>query len=375
MADLSAAVAHDFNNLLAAISINAELVRDGRGTPEQASAIILKAAERGRDITRRLFAFSGQWGLSLVPLSLAEMLSSSRGSIAEALGADIELCLRLPPAHWHVLADPKALSQVVLELARNARDAMTEGGRFTVEVTASPAVDQEGARDDDPSVGDYLVLCVGDTGSGMSPEVLQRACEPLFTTKAASLNPGLGLSLVYGYVEQTGGHVVIDSVVGEGTTVRLLLPRAGDPGKEPDDSEESEHRQPAESAGHSVLVVEDDDDLRALITQFLSASDFEAVAASDGESALAAMEARGAPFDLVLSDVILVGGMSGPAFVEAAEARGWLTKVLYMSGYPQYIERGQANLLEDAEIIAKPFRRAELVARIREMLETDNGAD
>ncbi len=110
MADLSAAVAHDFNNLLAAISINAELVRDGRGTPEQASATILKAAERGRDITRRLFAFSGQWGLSLVPLSLAEMLSSSRGSIAEALGADIELCLRLPPAHWHVLADPKALS-------------------------------------------------------------------------------------------------------------------------------------------------------------------------------------------------------------------------------------------------------------------------
>lgn len=264
MADLSAAVAHDFNNLLAAISINAELMRDGRGTPEQASATILEAAERGHEITRRLFAFSGQWGLSLAPRSLTELLNSLRGPIAEALGESIELCLRSPPTHWHVRADPKAFGQVVLELARNARDAMPEGGRLTVEVTTSPAADHEGAGTDEPRAGDYFVLCVGDTGSGMSPEVLQRACEPLFTTKAASLNPGLGLSLIYGYVLQTGGQLVIDSVADKGTTVRLLLPRGGDSDKKPDDCEEGKSRYPTEVADNSVLVVEDGAIPRAL---------------------------------------------------------------------------------------------------------------
>jgi len=371
MADFARAMAHDLNNLLATIAINAELIRDDRGSREQTSGTILKATERGKGITRRLFAFSGQRDLSPARLSVADFLESMKAPIAEVLGADIEMRVALPLTHWPVCADPAGLRQALLELARNARDAMPASGCFTLEATQTSVAARDPAAHDDLKPGDYVVLRAADTGSGMPEEVLERACEPLFTTKGAGRNPGLGLSSVYGYIRQTGGGIAIDSVVGEGTSVSLLLPRAGEDESKSADGEDTQVRRRSDGAGASVLVVEDDDDLRSLIVQFLSASGFDAVAAGDGETALAAMEARGVPFDLVLSDVILVGGMSGPAFVEAAQARGWPMKVLYMSGYPQFIERGQTSLLEDAAIIAKPFRRAELIARIREVLREE----
>lgn len=372
LGQLTGGLAHDLNNLLAVIQGNAELLAARARDYASLTDPILRASARGKDLTQRLLAFARRQPLKPKAVDLAELASEVSQLLTRTLGQSIEIETRAAPGLWHALADPAQVENALLNLALNARDAMTSGGKLTIACANVPAgnageagqVAKAGQAADIPS-GDSVVLSVSDTGIGMTPEVQARVFEPFFTTKGIGQGSGLGLSMVYGFAKQSGGQVSIHSEAGQGTTVKLYLPRAetaAEPKAPPPRAELPPGR------GEWVLMIEDDPDLRSLTVRVLEGLGYRVTAVSEAAGAREVL-AAGEPIDLLLSDVVLPGGVSGPTFAEEARADHPDLKIIFMSGYPADAARRNGLIGSDNTLLNKPFLISELATALRRALD------
>ncbi len=368
---LTGGVAHDFNNLLAVIMGNSEIVRDKLGDADPAVRAITDAALRGADLTQRLLAFSRQKPLRPEAVDLADLTRQTAGVLSRTLGETIVIEVKSPRKPWLAKVDTGELENAILNLAINARDAMPDGGALTIETANVTLSAKNAAQFDDAAPGEYIRLSVTDTGKGMPAEVLQHAFEPFYTTKAFGEGSGLGLSMVYGFATQSRGFVTIDSQKGKGATVRIYLPRA-----EPGDTTGRDCRPLCQPAGQGgvIMVVEDDPDVRRLTVTLLSAMGYTVLEAEDGESALPLIHSD-RHIDLLLSDVVLTGDMSGPAIAEAALVKRPDLRVMFMSGYAEDVIRrdreGRGKVI-DADLLTKPFTRAQLAQKVKVAMGVDD---
>jgi CheY-like chemotaxis protein len=269
---------------------------------------------------------------------------------------------------WNCLCDPNQLENAILNLCINARDAMPNGGMLTVE-TANTWLDDAAARERDMERGQYVAICVTDTGAGMSPEVASRAFDPFFTTKAAGQGTGLGLSMVYGFARQSDGQVRIYSEPGQGTTVKIYLPRHTGKAKGQEIQTEAAERPRAE-LGETVLVVDDEPTIRMLIGDTLAELGYRAIEVADAESGLKVLESD-VNIDLLITDVGLPSGMSGKEMVDTARVKRPQLKVLFITGYAENAAIANGHLVSGMEVMSKPFSMDKLAARIRSIIETD----
>jgi PAS domain S-box-containing protein len=363
---LTGGVAHDFNNMLTVITGTTEtLVSRLRNQPDLVAVarLIDDAAERCGELVKHLLAFARKQPLrphnvdiNKAVLDVAKLLRPTLGQqieIGTVLGKDVK------PAH----IDPSQLANAVINMAINARDAMPNGGKLLLE-TANVELDGVyAAANPDTQAGPYVMLAISDTGDGMKPEVRERAFEPFFTTKEVGQGSGLGLSMVYGFVKQSGGHIRIYSEEGHGTTIRLYLPPArGAVETIKSDSE-------AISGGSEViLVVEDDPMVRAFVVNQLTGLGYKTIAASDGRAAMAIVE-RGEPFDLLFTDIVMPGGLSGRNLADAVARQRPGIKVLYTSGYTDNAVVHHGRLDEGLLLLTKPYRKPQLAKMVRQALE------
>jgi nitrogen-specific signal transduction histidine kinase len=366
---LTGGVAHDFNNLLTVILGNIDLVNDRAGDDERLrhlTGTIKLAAERGAELSQRLLAFARRQPLQPQAVDVSRLIASMDGLLVRALGEQIDVELVDGTALWPALVDPSQLEAALLNITLNARDAMAEGGKLIIETANQSLTGEFVQGHDELQPGEYVMLAITDTGIGMSADVRQRAVEPFFTTKEFGQGSGLGLSMVYGFVKQSGGHLGIDSKVGQGTTVRLYLPRAT--------AEvvvaEAPHRSalPAVCGGETILVVEDDELVRAYVEGQLRDLGYDVIAMADGPAALRALAENG-QVDLLFSDVVMPGGMNGPQLVQAAVRLRPDLKVLFTSGYSESAIADLGRLDGDVQLLQKPYRREDLAARLRQVLD------
>jgi two-component system cell cycle sensor histidine kinase/response regulator CckA len=370
LGQLAGGVAHDFNNLIAVIdnyaTFIAEAATDG-GLDEIAgdAAQITKAAQRGAELTHQLLAFARREVVRPRPLDLNRVVTDIEQMLRRSIGEHITLSVRLEPGLPSITADPGQLGQVLVNLAVNARDAMPRGGELSLE-TCRIDVDQEYASGrGHVRPGGYVRLRVSDTGTGMPPDVIERAFEPFYTTKPAGKGTGLGLATVYGIVTAAGGDLSIYSENERGTTFTILLPTT--------DAEPAEAEAPAEAepVGHrrgTVLAVEDEPALRDVLRRILSAAGHEVLIASDGPAALAVAADHPGRIDVLLTDVVMphmLGRDLADRFAEIAPGAA----VLFMSGYARPVLASQGTLDPDAALVEKPFSKSQLLAAVRECLE------
>jgi len=373
---LSGGIAHDFNNLLMIVMGNLEsaqrVVRDaGVVLPklDRAIANATRGAQRAAALTSRLLAFSRRQPLNPKPLDLNKFVVGSADFIRRSLGETIEIETVGAAGLWEVEVDANHLEVALVNLAINARDAMPEGGKLTIEA-ANTFLDQEYCRrNPEAHRGQYVLLSVSDTGCGMAPEVLSRAFEPFFTTKEIGQGTGLGLSQVYGFVKQSLGHIKVYSEPGEGTSVKIYLPRRS-ARAEAEDSDSAQEGHEAE-AGETILVVEDDDDLRAYISQLLVDQHFSVLSAQDAATALSILDTK-RRVDLLLTDVVMPG-LTGRELADRARHLRKGLKVLYMTGYSRNAVVHHGRLDQGVELLQKPFSQAELTSKVRELLDQPPG--
>lgn len=365
---LTGGVAHDFNNLLTVILGNAEVVLDSLDKDDpnhRLVSIIENTAERGGELTQRLLAFSRRQPLDPKAVDVNALLGELEPLLARTLGEQYEIRFFREDGIAKAVVDPGQLQNAIVNLAINARDAMPGGGDLTIE-TAEVRLDGEYVDTHiEAAPGHYVVIAVGDNGVGMSPEVRSRVFEPFFTTKEVGAGTGLGLSMVYGFIRQSNGHINIYSEPGEGTTVKLYLPctRNWEP-VEPDAGASDAGRRGSER----ILVVEDDMLVREITISALTSLGYDVKAVADGPAALAVLEDDG-NFDLLLCDVILGSGMNGREVAEAAQEILPGLKVLYMSGYTENAIFHHGRLDAGARLLMKPFRRDDLAKKVREALD------
>jgi signal transduction histidine kinase/ActR/RegA family two-component response regulator len=360
---LTGGVAHDFNNLLTVVLGNAELLAEQSvDKPQQRmlAEMIASAAQRGAELTQRLLAFARKQALAPSVTDINHLVANFDPMLRRTLGEHIEIELIRGAGLWNAMVDAGQLESALLNLCLNARDAMLSGGRLTIE-TANMSLDQAYAdRFPDVTAGQYVMLAVSDTGNGIAPEHLAKVFEPFFTTKPKGKGTGLGLAMVYGFVKQTGGHVNVYSEPGQGTTVKLYLPRAVGDARAPEPAPER-----GIVGGHeSILVVEDDELVRRYAVNELHALGYHVLAADSGKAALALLE-RHPNVDLLFTDVVMPGGMSGRDLADAARQRWPQLKVLYTSGYTENAIVHHGRLDPGVVLLAKPYRRAELARAIR----------
>ena len=365
LGQLTGGLAHDLNNLLAVIQGNAELLAIRAREYATLADPILRASARGADLTQRLLAFARRQPLKPKAVNLAELVSDVAELLARTLGETVKVETGAGPGLWPARADPAQVENALLNLALNARDAMPGGGMLTIDCANAAADRARGAEHADLPAGDYVVLTVADTGKGMTPEVQARAFEPFFTTKGIGEGSGLGLSMVYGFAKQSGGQVGIDSEAGRGTRVRLYLPRAETPAEPKAPPPRDDLPQ---GAGERILMIEDDPDLRALTTRVLEGLGYRVTAVAEASHAREVL-AAGAAIDLVLSDVVLPGGTSGPAFAEEARASHPALKVIFMSGYPADAAKRNGLIAADSVLLNKPFLISQLANALRAALD------
>ena len=367
---LTGGIAHDFNNLLTVILGNADLLEADpqldRGSRDRAS-VILRAAERGAELTRGLLAFAGQQPLVPKTLDVGVALTEVRRLLAHTLPADITQQVLTPPGLWLVEADPAQLNAAILNLAVNARDAMPDGGTLLIECSNEELDEAYADTNPDAKAGDFVRIAVTDTGTGIPPDVLTRVFEPFFTTKARGAGTGMGLSMVLGFARQSGGHVKIKSEGGLGTTITLYLPRST--------AERAEAvLQPVASVlqglGEHVLVVEDNELLLPHVTQLITNLGYRVSAAPNAEAALAIL-AKDRPVDLLFTDVVLPGGINGPKLAKLAQARRPGLKVLFTSGYTENAIVHHGRLDPGVQLLSKPYRRNDLARKLRQVIEGD----
>lgn len=365
---LTGGVAHDFNNLLGVVVGNLDLARIGlAGRPRELSLVkrALAAAERGAAVTQRLLAFSRRQMLSPRLTDVNRLVLELADTLLPTLGEAIEIVTIPCRESCIAYIDANQLEAAILNLAVNARDAMEDGGRLTIGTAVAMFEEENTARPRDLPAGEYVVISITDTGSGMPPGVARRAFEPFFTTKRVGEGSGLGLSVVFGFMKQSGGHVELDSREGIGTTVRLYLPRAT--GMEIAEAGLSEAVPAASGGGCLVLVVEDDGDLLAFSTAALNSLGYRALGAKDARSALAQLEKQ-PDVSVLLTDIVLPGSMDGVRLAEEAQRRRPGLKVLFTSGYAGGDPPCKSPLPAETEPLVKPFRVEDLNERLGRIL-------
>jgi signal transduction histidine kinase len=368
---LTGGVAHDFNNLLAVILGNIEIA----GQSDRLDTAVrehlreaIEAADRGAALTQRLLALSRRQALRAEPIEVGALLHGMRNLLERSLGERIRVDLGDDATPLHCVADRAQLEGTLLNLAVNARDAMPDGG--TLSIRASRVAVDEACAASHPGAqpGEYVAISMRDTGTGIAADILDRVFEPFFTTKDVDEGTGLGLSMAYGFAKQSGGYLAIDSAVGEGTEVRIHLPlaEASLPALEGDTGAGD-----CRGRGESVLVVEDDAAVRRLVVALLDELGYRVRTAGDGEEALAALESAPS-VDLLLSDVVLPGGLSGRELAREVAERQPPVKVLLMSGYAQTVLETEGPLGPGEVLLYKPFRKVELARGIRAVLDTED---
>ena|GEM_PF-476968 len=370
---LTGGVAHDFNNLLTVVMGNLELAQrqlenwseGAQDRMRRTLAQAMRGAQRGATLTQRLLAFSRRQPLSPKPLDLNKLVGGMSDFLRRSLGETIDMETVGAAGLWKVEADPVQLEAALLNLAVNARDAMPNGGKLTLETANVQLNEDYCRRHPDVNPGPYVQIAVTDTGSGMSRQVLERVFEPFFTTKVAGQGTGLGLSQVFGFVKQSGGHITIYSEPGEGTTVKIYLPRLF---AEVREEAPAEREVPGAVPGERVLVVEDDQEVRLYIADLLRGLRYQVLEAADAPAALAQLDKGKPRVDLLLTDVVLPG-MNGRRLADEVVARANGIKVLFMTGYSRNAIVHHGRLDPRVEMIQKPFTEAALAARIREVLD------
>ncbi len=367
---LTGGIAHDFNNLLTVIVGNLDNLQ--RHLPDNAEArrmaeAIMRAAARATTLTHRLLAFARRQPLEPKAIDVNKLVAGMSDLLRRSLGESIVIETVLAGGLWRTLADPNQLESALLNLAVNARDAMAQGGKLTIE-TANAFLDESyAAANEDLAAGQYVVIAVSDTGSGMTPEVAEKAFEPFFTTKEVGQGTGLGLPQVYGFVKQSGGHVKIYSEPDEGTTVKLYLPRLATAGGTGEGAVEKP-TQPEPFAGVAILLVEDDDDVRSYGASILRELGHRVLEAPTGSEALRLLEAE-PEIRLLFTDVGLPGGLNGRQLADEAKRRRPDLKVLFTTGYARNAIVHQGRLDPGVELIVKPFTAAALGAKVRQVLQ------
>jgi signal transduction histidine kinase/ActR/RegA family two-component response regulator len=368
---LTGGIAHDFNNHLTVISSNIELLQ--RRLPPDSSSLTrlteaaMAGVQRAATLTHRLLAFSRQQPLEPEPLDVSRLVSSMSDLLRRTLGEHIAIETVLAGGLWQTQVDANQLENVLLNLAVNARDAMPAGGRLTIE-TANAHLDQPyAAANAEVTAGQYVMLGVTDTGCGMTAEVISKAFEPFFTTKPLGQGTGLGLSMVYGFVKQSGGHVAIYSEPGEGSTIKVYLPRFIRPETQPAGT-----RKPAASAhprgsGETILVVEDDEAVRRASVEALRDIGYEVLEAGDAMEGVRLIVDHGG-IDLLFTDIGLPGGVNGRALADAARSAQPGVRVLFTTGYTRNAVLHNGVLDHDVHFIAKPFNLDVLAEKVREVL-------
>jgi CheY-like chemotaxis protein len=327
----------------------------------------MRGAERAAVLTQRLLAFARRQPLEPRPIDLNRLVGGMSELLHQTLGEAFEIETVLASGLWSVEADPNQLENAIINLAVNARDAMGEGGRLTIE-TANAHLDHGyAAQNTGVLPGQYVVICVSDTGSGMDAATLERVFEPFFTTKDVGRGTGLGLSMVYGFVKQSGGHVKVYSEAGQGTSVKLYLPRLI--GAVAEEEAAPEQLVPEGTREETILVCEDDDDVRTYSVEVLRELGYRVLEAHDGPSALRLLERQGGEVDLLFTDVVLPSGMMGDQLAEQARAIRPGLKVLFTTGYARNAIVHQGRLDPGVELITKPFAYADLAGRIRDLLD------
>ncbi len=359
---LTGGVAHDFNNVLAIIIGNIELALEDQSTGKSKKLLeaAIEASERGARMTHRLLAFARKQALSPEITHPNLILSELVPMLRTLLGEHIEVEFVCDAGIWSVEVDRNQLENVIVNIAINARDAMSDGGKLTIEAF-NARVDAHYAKLADIKRGQYVCLACTDSGAGMTKEVLDKAFEPFFTTKEIGAGTGLGLAMAHGFVKQSNGHIKIYSELGEGTTLKIYLPRVN--GSQVPDRSELEAIRDPNSAETLILVVEDDDQFRETVCAQLRSEGYRVLAAKDGPTALKHLEET-ENIDILLTDVVLPGGINGRKLAARVLERKPDISIIYMSGYSENAIIHHGRLDEGVTLIQKPFRKVDLIQEI-----------
>jgi CheY-like chemotaxis protein len=364
---LTGGVAHDFNNLLLIIGGNAELLAECDLSPEARGMVekIAQAAANGSDLTGRLLSFARKQPLEPKVLAIADHLVGVGELIRRVLPESISIEVLCDQNLWLAHADPGQLENALINLVVNARDAMPGGGTLTVEATNAIFDSDQVLIEPNLEQGEYVQISVTDNGSGMPPEVLAQAFDPFFTTKPFGEGTGLGLSMVYGFAKQSAGHLSIYSEVGQGTTVRLYLPR------EKGEAEQILARSPVGTLPQgceTILLVEDNETVRAHVHRLLKSLKYNVIVASNGPDALEILKGD-QPVDLLFTDMIMPGGMNGKDLADAAVGLRPNMKVLFTSGYTDNSLIHEGRLVSGLSLLSKPYGRKDLAETLRQLLD------
>lgn len=363
---LTGGVAHDFNNVLQIIGGNLQLLRDAYASSRVATdrlELALDAVARGAKLSSQLLAFARRQPLQPTVVNLARILHDMGSMLVRALGESIEIETIVGGGLWNTLVDRNQLENVVLNLAINARDAMNGYGRLTIELGNSSLDDQYVLSAPEVSAGQYVMLAVSDTGSGMPAEVLERAFEPFFTTKPEGVGTGLGLSMAYGFVKQSGGHIKIYSELGHGTTIKIYLPRS----LESEEETPTRIKTPIVGGTETILVVEDDPKVQVTVVDMLTQLGYLVLKANDAQSALTVIQS-GIGIDLLFTDVVMPGTLRSPELARQARQLLPNLQVLFTSGYTQNAIVHGGRLDPGVELLSKPYGRDDLARKVRAVL-------
>jgi CheY-like chemotaxis protein len=319
-------------------------------------------------LTHRLLAFSRQQTLEPKAVDANKLIAGMVELVRRTVGPSITIETVLAAGLWPCLCDPNQLESAILNLCINARDAMPDGGRITIE-TANTWVDQLAARDRDMIAGQYIAVCVTDSGSGIPPDVLAKVFDPFFTTKPMGKGTGLGLSMIYGFAKQSGGQARLYSEVGQGTTAKIYLPRHQGQAAE-DEAPNTQEQLPRSHTGETVLVVDDEPTVRMLVADTLGELGYQAIEAADAASGLKVLKSD-AEIDLLITDVGLPGGMNGKQMADIARTTRPNLKVLFITGYAENAAVSNGHLEPGMHVLSKPFPMDKLAMRIRSIIEED----
>ncbi|MFM9844311.1 MAG: response regulator [Dongiaceae bacterium] len=370
---LTGGIAHDFNNLLQVIASSLDLMARHKDNPAQLAANIEHAsiaAGRGAQLTRQLLAFARRQPLEPVVINLGRRVRAMGDLLHRTLGETIEIETIVDAGLWNTFVDVNQVENAILNLSVNARDSMPGGGKLTIEL-ANAVLDEDYARrHDEVTPGQYVMLAVTDTGFGMPADVAARAFEPFFTTKPEGKGTGLGLSMVYGFVKQSSGHAKIYSEVGHGTTIKVYLPRS----RRPEEAVAMSDDAPGAGGNERILLVEDDEDVRRAVSEMTRSLGYQVLEAKDGEQALEMLQ-NGTKVDLLFTDVVMSGAVSGRVLANRAQELLPSLAVLFTSGYTENAIIHHGRLDEGVHLLSKPYREPELSQKLRTVLEEKRHAD
>lgn len=364
---LTGGIAHDFNNLLTVIIGNLDLAAaDTAPGTQPLVQNALKGAQRGAELVQKMLSFARKQALNPHRLAVQRVVADMDDLLRRTLGDNIEIETKISADLWPVSADKSHMESALMNLAINARDAMPNGGKLIIAVDNAQLDEAYAAANPDVIAGDYVMLAVSDTGTGIAPEILKQVVEPFFTTKDVGKGSGLGLSMIYGFIRQSAGHLNIYSEVGQGTTVRLYLPRADAAAAEPAIARDAD-KAPARGT-ERILIVEDDAMVRELVVNQLTGLGYHVRTAGNGPDAMKLL-GDGEVFDLLFTDMMMPGGMNGHELADAAQRRCPRLHVLFTSGYTEDVVVQRDSGAAPADFLSKPYTRNNLAIKIRQALD------